>query len=206
MSLVDNWLSRLRHGDAEARSELLASTRDRLRRLARTMFHDHPKLARWEEVDDVLQRATFRLWNVLAEHHPKTAFEYFRLAAQVMRRELIDLARHYFGPQGQGANHATPHWNLLSESGRESLQPADSTWDPNQLQAWTEFHQFVERLPDPQKATFDLLWYQGLSQAEAAELLGISERSIQRHWQAARMTIYNALKKSRSNDSAAANG
>jgi RNA polymerase sigma factor (sigma-70 family) len=51
----------------------------------------------------------------------------------------------------------------------------------------------VERLPDEEREIFDLLWYQGLSQAEAAALLHVSERTIKRRWQAARLKLHEAL-------------
>jgi DNA-directed RNA polymerase specialized sigma24 family protein len=35
--------------------------------------------------------------------------------------------------------------------------------------------------------------YQGLSQAEAAELLGGSERTVKRRWQTARLILHEAL-------------
>ena len=45
---------------------------------------------------------------------------------------------------------------------------------PRDLAAWAEFHAQVERLADEDREAFDLLWYQELSQAEAAALLGVS--------------------------------
>jgi predicted DNA-binding protein (UPF0251 family) len=38
------------------------------------------------------------------------------------------------------------------------------------------------------------LWYQELSQADAAALLNVSERTLKRRWQAARLKIHQALK------------
>ncbi|MBL8798147.1 MAG: helix-turn-helix domain-containing protein, partial [Planctomycetia bacterium] len=40
---------------------------------------------------------------------------------------------------------------------------------------------------------FDLLFYQGLSQAEAAALLNVSERTVKRRWQSARLQLHDAL-------------
>ena len=52
---------------------------------------------------------------------------------------------------------------------------------------WTDFHETIERLSDEERQMFDLLWYQELTQVEAAEILGVSERTIQRRWQLARI-------------------
>ncbi len=40
---------------------------------------------------------------------------------------------------------------------------------------------------------FDLLWYQQLSQAEAAQLLNVSERTVKRRWASARLKLHDAL-------------
>jgi DNA-directed RNA polymerase specialized sigma24 family protein len=40
---------------------------------------------------------------------------------------------------------------------------------------------------------FDLLFYQGLAQAEAAAVLGVAEITIKRRWRAARMRLVQAL-------------
>src|SRR5262245_330879 len=100
-------IDRIRAGDPLAREELLAATCDRLRRLTRKMLKGYPGVRRWEETDDVMQNAVLRLCRALADVTPPTARDYFRLAALQVRRELLDLARHYYGPQGAGAHHAS---------------------------------------------------------------------------------------------------
>ena len=40
---------------------------------------------------------------------------------------------------------------------------------------------------------FNLVWYQGLTQAEAAELLGITKRPVRWRWRAARLTLHKVL-------------
>jgi DNA-directed RNA polymerase specialized sigma24 family protein len=53
-----------------------------------------------------------------------------------------------------------------------------------------EFHRIVEGLPGE---VFELLWYHGLTQKEAAELLGVSEWTLKRRWQEARIALAQAL-------------
>ena len=64
---------------------------------------------------------------------------------------------------------------------------------PASLAEWTEFHQQVERLPDEAREVFDLVWYEGLSQVEAAALLGVPLRTLKRRWRAARELLSRAL-------------
>jgi RNA polymerase sigma factor (sigma-70 family) len=188
-------LDRLRAGDESAREELLHYAYERLGRLARKMLKGYRRLKRWEDTDDVLQNALLRLCRSLQEATPLSVHDFFRLAALQIRRELIDLARHYFGPQGQGAKHAS---NVLKDDTPSTPLPAyerrEDTNDPSRLAAWTDFHQQVDALPDEDKEMFDLVWYQGLSQEEAAALLDISLRTIQRRWQSARLKVHRALK------------
>lgn len=191
-------IDRLRAGDPSARDELISASGDRLTRLARKMLKGYPGVHRWEQTDDVLQNATLRLCRALNETVPPTPADYFRLAALQIRRELIDLARHYQGPLGSGAHHAsagvlTPREGDDRGNPSPGFEPADVTNDPSKLLAWAEFHRQAEALPEDDRATFDLIWYQGLSQAEVAEILGVSERTVKRRWQSARTALYRAL-------------
>ena len=85
-----------------------------------------------------------------------------------IRRELLDLARHYYGPRGTGANHASG----LPSGSQSPADPGQSTYDPGHLAEWTEFHERIESLAEEERALIDLLWYQGLSQEDCGELLG----------------------------------
>jgi RNA polymerase sigma-70 factor (ECF subfamily) len=188
-------LDRLRDGDLSAREELLSRACERLARLARKMLHAERRVGRWEQPDDVLQNALLRLHRALEEVRPPTVRDFFRLAAAQIRRELIDLARHYFGPEGQGAHHASAA-NLPGPDGRPAEPPeqAASTYEPGRLALWTEFHRQISLLPDEAREVFDLLWYQGLTQAEAAAVLDVSERTLQRRWQSAREQLHQMLR------------
>jgi RNA polymerase sigma-70 factor (ECF subfamily) len=190
---IQGWLDRLRAGDESAREALLNCACERLTRLTRKMLRDYPRVKRWEQTDDVMQNATMRLYRALSKVRPASAADFFRLAALNIRRELLDLAKHYYGPQGQGARHASHGRKGGSRSRNPAFDPPDRAAEPSRLDAWTEFHTQVERLPDEEREIFDLLWYQQLSQAEAAAVLHISERTVKRRWQAARLKLHEAL-------------
>src|SRR5262249_36777335 len=98
-------LERMQKGDRAARDELLQHVYERLQRLARKMLKGVPGVRRWEQTDDVLQNALVRLLRALEDLRPATLREFFGLATEQLRRELLDLARHWFGPQGPGAHH-----------------------------------------------------------------------------------------------------
>ncbi len=169
-------------GDAAALDELLRHSAQRLTDLARHMLRGFPGVRRWADTDDVLQNALIRLVSALREVRPASPREFLGLASLQIRRELIDLARHYYGPQGQGANYQTHGGDLTSSP---TARAADVNHDPSSLAEWHEFHEKIGTLPDEEREAVSLLYYQGLSQAEAAELLGVSVRTVQRRWHAA---------------------
>ncbi len=191
---IQEYLNRLRDGDQTVRAVLLDRTVARLTQLARRMLRDFPTVGRWEQTEDVLQNALMRLDRSLRVVSPPTPRDLFRLAAAQIRRELLDLARQYQGPLGLAANHATPgEPTSTSNDDRPERETGDSTLDPARLAVWSEFHRLVERLDDEGREVFDLLWYQGLTRAEAAQVIGVSERTVHRRWVVARMRLGDAL-------------
>jgi DNA-directed RNA polymerase specialized sigma24 family protein len=59
-----------------------------------------------------------------------------------------------------------------------------------------KFHAAVEALPEDQRDVVSLLWYEELSQPEAADVLCISLATLKRRWQAARLALFDHLKDS----------
>jgi RNA polymerase sigma-70 factor (ECF subfamily) len=117
--------------------------------------------------------------------------DFFRLAAEQMRRELLDLARHYYGPHGQGAHHAS---HGSGDGGSTPAdEPPDRPDDPDELERWSAFHREVERLPAEEREVVGLIFYHGWKQADAAELLGMSERTVRRRWEAALAKLHHIL-------------
>jgi RNA polymerase sigma-70 factor (ECF subfamily) len=181
---IQSCLDRWAQGEPAAREELLTIARDWLRRLVAVMLNDYPGVRRWEQTDDVLQNAMLRLWRALEDVKPATAREFCGLATLQMRRELVDLARHYFGPHGLGAHHATVP-SALPDDQAPPGPTAGSSCNPARLAAWTDFHNQVAQLPQDLRAAFEARWYLDLRLAEAAELLGVSVSTIIRDYQAA---------------------
>jgi RNA polymerase sigma-70 factor (ECF subfamily) len=193
-TVIQGCIDRLRGGDESARAALLGCAAGRLARLARKMLKGYPGVARWEQGDDVAQNALIRLDHALRAVAPPTARGFFRLAAAQVRRELIDLARRYQGPRGLGAHHATQAGRGDSADGAAmAAESPDTTYDPGRLAAWAEFHAAVAALGEADRELFDLLWYQGLTQAEAAHLLDVTERTVTSRWLAARVRLGDSL-------------
>ena len=186
---LQNLIELAASGQESARQALLDHACDRLLRLTRKMFHGYPNLRRWEQTDDVFQNSLIRLHRALGEVQVDSVRHFFNLAAVQVRRELLDLAKHHFGPHGIGANHHTDGKPADDVGG--ALHGKDD--EPKDPAEWTEFHKQVESLPDEEQEVVNLLWYEGLTQDETAKLLGISLRTVKRRWHSARLKLYEVL-------------
>lgn len=190
---IQSWNRRLRAGDDSAMNELLSHFERRLVGLTRKMLGRYPSVHRWEHTDDVYQRAALRLNRALREVSPRDTREFFGLAALQIRRELLNLAesyRRWVGPSGLDQGEARD-WS--GGDGNGSLEPADHAEGPEALAEWSDFHEAAGALPEKEREVFDLLWYQGLTQEEAAGILGVSERTVRARWHGARLAIHRAL-------------
>ncbi len=191
---LDQILSRFRDGEQPTQEMLLALAFERLRALTRKFLNGYPSVRRFEQTDDVLQNAAIRLSRALESVHPQSAREFWGLAAIQIRRELVDLARHYYGPLGEGANRAdVAAGTSIRDDSEKRFDPTDPTDGPHTLSEWTELHALVQELPDRERETFDLLYYGGLSQSEAANVLDVDVRTVKRRWRAARLVLHQAL-------------
>jgi RNA polymerase sigma-70 factor (ECF subfamily) len=142
------------------------------------MLDRFPNVGRWEDTSDVFQNVLIRLDRTLQQVPLATTRDFLRLAAFHVRRELIDLSRQYSRYQKQPP--------VLPE-------PADDSGDPVVLARWGEIHGFIADLPDDLREPFDLIFYQGLTQPEAADVLGVSLRTLKRRWQEARLRLMDWL-------------
>ena len=179
-SIVQQLLPLAVAGDEKALDALLHHCGDRLTILTRHMLGDFQRVRRWAETDDVMQNALLRLVGALRSVKPATTRDFLALASLQIRRELIDLARRYYGPEGIGANHESH--SPADARGAGPPDPADVRDNPASLAHWTELHEAIESLPDEEREVVGLLFYQGLAQAEAAEVLSVSLRTLQRRW------------------------
>jgi RNA polymerase sigma-70 factor (ECF subfamily) len=118
--------------------------------------------------------------------------DFLGLAAEQMRRELLDLARRYRARRACGPSHAPD----LGGGGPGPAAPGPSApaEDPDELDRWCAFHEAVGGLPVAQREVVGLIYYHGWTQAEVAEHLSMSRRTVQRHWSAAMLKLHALLK------------
>lgn len=182
-------VDRIQAGDRQAADVLVRRSAERLEELARKMLRDFPCVRRWEQTGDVLQNALTRLLRTLSNVTPDSVAGFFRLAAQAVRRELLDMARHYTGPWNPAAHHES----LPDASSASPLSQLAAPAEVRNLERWAAFHEAVGRLPEDDRELIELGFYQGLSKDEIARLIGVDERTVRRRWNRATRKIANDL-------------
>ncbi len=108
---------------------------------------------------------------------------FFNLAARIMRQLLCDYAREKAAEKRGG--------NLTQVSLRD-----DDATEIHEAEHWLAVDQALDRLHElhPYQArVIECRFFAGLSEAETAEALGRSLRSVQRDWQAARAWLAGRL-------------
>lgn len=185
-------VERIQQGDCAAQDELLNRVTSRLEPLASKMLRGFPGVKRFEETGDVLQAALMRLLAALKSVKPNNTRAFFGLAAEQIRRQLLDLNRHYQGALGAGRHLVKQPLVDPDQDGPQFPEPADSNLDSEplvELERWAEFHRAVEQLPTEQREVVGLIFYHGWTQQQIAELLQISDRTVRRYWQSACLKI-----------------
>lgn len=170
---------RMRHGDEAARQELIAGAYEQLHRLVAKIFHESfPRLRNLHETDSVLDEAVLRLLKALQEMKLASAADFFRFSATIIRHTLLDMTRR----QKRRKLVANVNFDGGDSEVSSPNEPGETTHDPAKLALWTEFHERVDSLPAEEREVVDLCFYQGLTQAEAARVLGIHPREVSRRW------------------------
>jgi RNA polymerase sigma factor (TIGR02999 family) len=173
MKEVTAILSAMEHGDSQAAERLLPLVYDELRSLA------EQKLAR-EKPGQTLQGtalvhdAYLRLVDQTNPRLYKDRGHFFAAAATAMRQILIDNARRKLTDKHGG------------DMQRQPLEAVAAPEPDDELLALDEALKKLAII-EPQKARLvELRYFAGLTGEEAAEVLGISPTTADRHWAYAR--------------------
>jgi RNA polymerase sigma factor (sigma-70 family) len=199
MSDVTRILSQIEQGDPQAAEKLLPLVYDELRKLAAAKLAQE-KPGQTLQATALVHDAYLRLVDPTCrpghgedeassvKFHPADGTyndraHFFRAAAEAMRRILVDNAR-----RKRSAKHGGERIRVeLVEA------PAPDSFDLNDVvavhDALTKFEQ-----RDPAKADLvKLRYFVGLTIDEAAEMLGISHATAERHWAYAKTWLYREL-------------
>src|SRR5438093_5692827 len=143
----------------------------RLHQLCATLlYRSYPRLTRPPanlQPDEMLGAVVERLLKALREARPASARQFFALACQHIRWELNDMARRL---------DELP----VPEELREELVPAPASSDSGLTPKGRRILAAIDQLPEGEREAFDLVQVQGLSQAEAAQVLEVSVATVNR--------------------------
>jgi RNA polymerase sigma-70 factor (ECF subfamily) len=150
---------------------LLGRAVGRLHQLCTALLHrSYPRLTRPPlnlRADELLGAVVERLLKALRQARPGTVRQFFALASQHMRWELNDMARRLDEwPAALGV--------------RDGLVPAPASSDSGLSPGVRRMLAAIEGLPEGEREAFDLVRVQGLTQAEAARVLGVSAMTVNR--------------------------
>lgn len=184
-------LSALTRGDDGAASKLMPVVYDELRRLAGSYM-------RRERSDHTLQATALvhEAYLKLVEQHSvdwQSRAHFFGIAAQLMRRILIDHARGHSRDKRGGEHQKVS----LDEAFVFAEQRAD------ELIAVDDSLNRLAKIDPRQARVVELRFFGGLSVEEAAEVLGVSPKTVKRDWSVAKAWLYADLKERYGIDAAA---
>ncbi len=169
------------HGDKSALDQLMPVVYDELHRLASRYLaaerSDHTLQA-----TGLVHEAYFRLVDQRQAHWQNRA-HFFGIAAQLMRRILVDHARRrHAAKRGDGAQTLS----LEEAADQIPVEPLDIL----------ELDRLLDRLAalDPQQGRIvELRFFGGLTVEETAEVLGVSPATVKRGWAVARAWLYREM-------------
>jgi RNA polymerase sigma factor (sigma-70 family) len=147
------------------------------------LYRRYPRLTRPPlnlVADELLSAVVERLLKALREARPVNARQFFALACQHIRWELNDMARRL---------DEQPPVAELSEE----LIPAPAESGSSLTVDARRILQAIEGLSEAEREAFDLVRIQGMSQAEAGRVLGVSTMTVNRRLHRALQQLSAAL-------------
>lgn len=181
MSEITQILSRLSAGDRDAIQELAPLVYQQLRQIAQQQLHAKNDQRRWDATE-LVHEAYLRMIG----DHPvgwKDRAHFFAAAATVIRHVLVDDARKAQSQKRGGGRQpvsVTPDYFGRDELGFALLDLDDALCQ-------------LRELNERQARLVELRFFGGLTQDEAAELLGVSRRTVAGDWRMARAWLYRKL-------------
>jgi RNA polymerase sigma factor (TIGR02999 family) len=178
---VTQLLTRWSGGDSSARDVLIPLVYDELRRLARSFLagqrSDHTL-----QSTALVHEAYLRLVGRTSIHFENRA-HFFAVAAQLMRRILVDHARKHNAAK-RGGNSLTL---VLDET---VALPSDPQID---VAALDDALNTLATLDSRQANIVEMRFFGGLSIDETSTVLGISPATVKREWTTARTWLYDEM-------------
>lgn len=168
-------------GDKHALDRLMPFVYEELKRLARSYMRNQRK-GHTLQTTALVNEAYLRLVNSDGVKWQDRS-HFYAISANVMRRILVDFARARQSRKRGG--------DQLRVTFDEGLQRGDGRG--TDLLALDEALGRLSGLDERQSKVVELKYFGGLTEDEAAHVLGISARTVRREWSVARAWLYREL-------------
>lgn len=178
---ITGLLGELRAGKKEAESRLVAAVYPELRRIAgRYLRGERP--GHTLQATALVNEAYLQLVGQMDKDWQNRS-HFFAVAAQLMRRILVDYARQRKAVKREGGRHRVELTDALaiSEDRLDEVLLIDAAltrlaeWDPRQCRV------------------VELRFFSGLTEDEVADVLGIAPRTVKRDWNVAKAWLHGEL-------------
>jgi RNA polymerase sigma factor (TIGR02999 family) len=182
MDEVTRILSDAAQGDAHAAGQLLPLLYDELRRLAAHQLAQEAP-GHTLQATALVHEAYLRLVATAGDRAWDSRGHFFAAAAEAMRRILVENAR-----RKRRRKHGGGRKRLELDEAQSHIEPPS-----DDILAVDEALQALEQVDAPVAALVKLHFFSGLPLAEAAQALGIAERTAYRDWAYARAWLARFL-------------
>jgi RNA polymerase sigma factor (TIGR02999 family) len=184
MAQLTELLERMRAGDSQARDALFAAAYPELHRLARARLRDGGRSGVLDTTS--LVHESYLRFVDAGELRAEDRRAFFAYASQVMRSVIVNSVRDRLAQKKAG------DWLPLTLSTKISDGAAD-----DDAEMVLEVHEALQDLEqaDPRLAQVaQMRYFGGYSEQEIGETLGVTERTVRRDWEKARLILAASLR------------
>jgi len=166
-------------GDRSALNKLLPLVEGELHRLAHR-YMGHERQDHTLQTTALVNEAYLKLIDQKVDWQSRAHF--FGIAAQIMRRILIDHARKHLGPQhGGGKTISLEEVAVISDERASELMALDEALIT------------LAKVDERKSRLVELRYFGGLTIEETAAVLGVSDETIRREWIRAKAFLHREL-------------
>jgi len=178
MDEISNWVRRVQAGEPGARDGLFAAAYGELRKLARSRLYDGGRNTCLDTTALVHESYLRAVRGSELRAHDRRAF--FAYASQVMRSVIIDAVR-----ERQAARRGGDLQRMTLDTALIDGLPAA---EDSLLQVDQALVRLAETEPRLAKVV-EMRYFGGCTDQEVADVLGVTERTVRRDWDKARMLL-----------------
>ncbi|HEV8210314.1 MAG TPA: ECF-type sigma factor [Vicinamibacterales bacterium] len=183
MRSLTELIQKVADGDLAARDDLFAAAYSELRKLARSRLRDGGRNTSLETT--ALVHESYLRFVKVGELRIEDRSAFFAYASRVMRSVIVDAVRE---------RQAQRRGGDLSELTLDTQVAAELPSGEDEVLRVHEALLALEQAEPRLAQVVEMRYFGGYSELEIAEVLGVTERTVRRDWDKARLLLMSALK------------